>query len=450
MIREEKNLIEKSKIRKVTTKRIRNGACFEVEQALLIWFNRIRESGGVISANMLMEKAKQFAIQMNKDFNPSRGWLWRWQKRENILFKKIQGESNSADYENANNYTETLLPNLISNYDAENIFNADETSLFFKALPTSTLSKTKDPVKGFKSLKERLTLLFICNLTGDYKKVIAIGKPKNPRCFKNKILPIQYYSQNKAWMVGSIWEDILTSLEEEMEKNNRKIILFVDNAGCHKTSRNFSNINIQFLPLNTTSITQPLDQGIIRCFKVHYRQNILRKQIAAIEREETLAQFSKNINLFHALHMVKRAWWLSKFIPSNAPIIENSNEDCENFNEDCLMTDFDFGGLMERNEFDGYVAIDEEIECYGQPNDQEIIQEVSSIGLDEDLETTSDNETETYDAIPTIKDVLNGINIVRKFFIPQNKFIENLDEMETFIIKNHYKHNQTKITNFFK
>ena len=55
-------------------------------------------------------------------------------------------------------------------------------------------------------------------------------------------------------MTQSLWKEILCSLDDEMGKQGRKIILFADNAVCHKTSGAFQNIDLQFLPANTTSI----------------------------------------------------------------------------------------------------------------------------------------------------------------------------------------------------
>ena len=44
---------------------------------------------------------------------------------------------------------------------------------------------------------------------------------------------------------------------------NQKSLLFIDNALSH-TESELSNIRLVFLPANTRTITQPLDQWIIK------------------------------------------------------------------------------------------------------------------------------------------------------------------------------------------
>ena len=48
-----------------------------------------------------------------------------------------------------------------------------------------------------------------------------------------------------------------------------KVLLIVDNAPGHPCLKN-PNIKVVFLPLNTTSLIQLLDQGIIATFKKHF------------------------------------------------------------------------------------------------------------------------------------------------------------------------------------
>jgi DDE superfamily endonuclease len=62
---------------------------------------------------------------------------------------------------------------------------------------------------------------------------------------------------------------------------NRKVLLIIDGFSAHQTGVDLAanegyaldNIRIEYLPLNITSVCQPLDQGIIRTWKAYYRQH---------------------------------------------------------------------------------------------------------------------------------------------------------------------------------
>jgi hypothetical protein len=73
-------------------------------------------------------------------------------------------------------------------------------------------------------------------------------------------------------MNQDLMTDWLICFNRKMEMENRKIILFLYNATSHPNTLNLKNIKVIFLPPNTTSIYQPLDQGIIQNFRVHYYQ----------------------------------------------------------------------------------------------------------------------------------------------------------------------------------
>jgi hypothetical protein len=60
------------------------------------------------------------------------------------------------------------------------------------------------------------------------------------------------------------------------------------------------------MPPNTTSLIQPLDQGIIRNFKVFYRQLVVRQQLAALEQGKSMKDFSKSIDVLQVIRQLDR------------------------------------------------------------------------------------------------------------------------------------------------
>jgi len=71
-------------------------------------------------------------------------------------------------------------------YDDAEIYNCDETGLFFKMLPNKTFKFKGETYSGGEMFKDRLTVLVCANMTGTSKKnLFVVGKSKTPRCFKN-------------------------------------------------------------------------------------------------------------------------------------------------------------------------------------------------------------------------------------------------------------------------
>jgi hypothetical protein len=84
----------------------------------------------------------------------------------------------------------------------------------------------------------------------------------------------------------------------KMKAELRHIVLLLDNAPhippdtTKEVLMGFdvyrlSNITLIFLPANTTSIVQPLDQGIIAAFKAHYRAQLVQFVISELDRTPT-------------------------------------------------------------------------------------------------------------------------------------------------------------------
>ncbi|OAF68897.1 hypothetical protein A3Q56_03356, partial [Intoshia linei] len=68
-----------------------------------------------------------------KSFIASQEWLYKFKRRNDVIFLKLVGESASADHSKAESFVDTLKK-LYEECDDCNIYNCDETALFFKCL----------------------------------------------------------------------------------------------------------------------------------------------------------------------------------------------------------------------------------------------------------------------------------------------------------------------------
>ena len=114
--------------------RLRAGSYEKLDQAVFKWLLTVRSRDVAVSPLILKTKAIDFAEKMSiENFHASDGWLDRWKKRYNVSFKKIYGEGNAYTDEMAAPCAETTLPTMLSKYELNQIYNADEFGLFYRA-----------------------------------------------------------------------------------------------------------------------------------------------------------------------------------------------------------------------------------------------------------------------------------------------------------------------------
>jgi hypothetical protein len=118
------------------------------------------------------------------------------------------------------------LPSLLEVYEPRDVYNPDETGLFFNVLPDRNLAYKGETCYGGKHSKDRLTVLLCVTSDGSDKQVlIVIGKSSKPRSFKDvKKVPIKYHKNSKAWMMTEIFCSFLHSLDTRMGAQNRQIM----------------------------------------------------------------------------------------------------------------------------------------------------------------------------------------------------------------------------------
>ena len=145
-------------------------------------------------------------------------------------------------------------------------------------------------------MKDRLTLLFCSNASGDCKlKPLLIYHSENPRaCKKHNVqktqLPVMWRSNSKACVTSeyfSEWFNVVfgPSVQSYLEEKNLplKALLIMDNAPAHPPGLQDCVLpelhftTIKFLPPNTTPLIQPWDQHVISNFKKLYTKALFQR-----------------------------------------------------------------------------------------------------------------------------------------------------------------------------
>ena len=99
------------------------------------------------------------------EFKASNGWLDRFRARYNIKFRAISGESETVDNDTVEDW-ESRLSTILKGCNSCDVYNCDETSLFFKLMPDRPFVVDTNDCEGGKRSKDGFTVLLYANWTG--------------------------------------------------------------------------------------------------------------------------------------------------------------------------------------------------------------------------------------------------------------------------------------------
>ncbi|CAG8824382.1 29921_t:CDS:2 [Gigaspora margarita] len=241
-----------------------------------------------VTGAIIQCKATQLAEVLEViGFNASDGWLSRFKKQHHIKEYKCLGEGASAPLEDLLRFR-SELQEIIKKYKPEDIYNADETALYWHIKPDKTLAD--GPVTRKKKAKDCVTVLLTCNATGDHKlPPLFIHKYKTSRALKNIdkfTLPVQ------------------------MRLARHSILLIVDGASTHALEEGFTptNVNLHFFPLCTTVHLQLCNAGIIWSFKAHYKKIFYKDHIEAFDFYLESSDPPEELTIKDAIDFTAFAW----------------------------------------------------------------------------------------------------------------------------------------------
>jgi len=305
-------------------KRLKQRSCDYpvLERILSDWVYR-QERFLIITAELIKEKARSFWPRIPEyngipipDF--SNGWVDRFKSRHGLRYRARHGEAGSVIDCPTMATDLAYIQAKVAQFAPSDQYNCDETGLFWKLVPDRSLSSQTLP--GVKKEKSRITIHHACNATGSHKLPMwVIGKHKAPRAFRAAgvkdvdALGIRWRWNKKAWMTTEIMVDWLRWFDKQM--SGRQVLLLMDNFSAHLAAINelelmpkglgLENTEVVFLPPNTTSRLQPLDQGIIASFKARYRRSWIRFML---EQHELGYNPLQTMNVLKAIQFSIRAW----------------------------------------------------------------------------------------------------------------------------------------------
>lgn len=410
------------------TSHARNPLFEKMEKMLNIWIEDKNQKNMPLNGECIRMKAKRIYDHISQGvdgivpkFLASKGWLDNFKKRFRLHNISLTGEAASADTEAAKLFV-PILKKIIEEgeYDDHQIFNADETGLFWKKMPKRTyVAKTEKKAPGFKVAKDRISLLFCSNKSGDLMtKPLAIHKSLNPRAFKNldrAKFPVFWRANKKAWMTAVLfreWFDdmFVPEVEAYLKTKNLsfKVLLLVDNATCHPDDIIHPNVKVVFLPANTTSLIQPMDQGIIATFKAVQLRLTFEWLLNELDSDSnmTVPEIWKKYTMVNCLEFIRKsiaavqqktlAGCWKKLCPPNPPITatdpvqvvtENEAPITENVNRIVAIA-HSLGGEGFSDILDDEVAelINDELDLC----EEDLVDMVDNIAIDDGAEETHD------------------------------------------------------------
>jgi hypothetical protein len=189
-------------------------------------------------------------------------------------------------------------------YSPRDIYNADKTGLFWKALPDHTLAFKNESVSGGKLPKERAMCLVCTSTAGEKVPLLVRGTYAKPRAFKHaNRLPVEYKANRKAGTTSTLFDEWLLKFDNRIRAENRNVTLILDNCAAHSVNpAAVRNISVYFLPPNTSK-SQQMDAGVIKNLKLHHHSQLVRQGLAAHEEAISL-QF----NTLDSMRLLRRTW----------------------------------------------------------------------------------------------------------------------------------------------
>ncbi|XP_032871920.1 tigger transposable element-derived protein 1-like isoform X2 [Amblyraja radiata] len=309
----------------------RAGPLDDMERLLVAWMEDQIQKGLPLRPLSIQDKARSLFHTLKQRahgptythvFTATPGWFKRFKRRHNFHHVRFNGQAAGADNRSAAAFKEELHGIIADEkYLPEQIFNVDETGLFWKRMPERTyIHQESRTTAGFKACTDCVTLLLGGNVSGFKLKPLLIYHSENPRALKNvskHLLPVYYRHNRKAWMTSVMFEGwfvncFVPQAREYCRQNHVpfKLLLVLDNGPGHPPHIGdlHPNVKVVYLPPYTTALIQPMGQGVIAAFKAYYVGQMFAQAVEVTQSGQTLREFWREFNIASAIRNIAAAW----------------------------------------------------------------------------------------------------------------------------------------------
>ena len=293
----------------------------QLEDKLIVWIEEQRQSGYIVTRNMIRIKALAMTDELNiTGFQASNNWCSRFLARNNLALRqktkiaqKLPGdlEEKIVDF-----HRFVLNSRKKGNYELVNIGNMDETPVWFDMPSARTVTTRGEKTVTISTTgheKSRFTVVLSCLADGTKLKPMVIFKRKTQP--KEKFPPgVVVHHHPKGWMDADgmkLWiQKVWSSRPGGLLR--KKSLLVWDAFRAHladpvKRALRQTNTDIVVIPGGLTSVLQPLDVCLNKPFKDRMRERWITWMVEG-EKSLTPAGNVKAPSLTTVTSWVLEAW----------------------------------------------------------------------------------------------------------------------------------------------
>ena len=340
-------------------KRLVDRIDMDIDRIVFHWYLRCKERNVQVTEADIKAKALEINRELSgfASFRAGTSWLLDFKERYSItdvdIRKDVPNETEIASFEAFTvDFNKTLQEDGIA---LKNVYNVVYTTIMWKAVPESTC--ILDHAKSTGNLKiceEYVTAIFCANATGCHKlPVVLIGSEPDIDIlvnYKTKAFSTLYKSSTNACMNRTIFkewykEHFLESVKRRQSENEcreKSLLLLDNNMSLHDLddlNHMDEFVTVKAPPVNVSPRRQPMNCGIITCFRREYRKEFLFAitPLSANITKRDVIEHHRNLRMWDCCRIVHDAWsriddtilinsWDSILWPENVRTVEQAEK----------------------------------------------------------------------------------------------------------------------------